>query len=229
MGRFLQGMKTAPKSTSILVWVFGLLVLATFALWLHAVSAGGRDRSALWTSVDEATRRPGAGEDALQNISSENSGTLAGRAARFQLARWHLQGGLQFAVGNPTQASASFKKARTLYSELIPDCVDTPLLTQEAMMGKATAEESLAGLAGPPHAEKPLGTEDSEPAEEENYLAKALQDYRALASMYPDSILGKQAAKRANELESSRSQIEQFYAEASNTGAPKLNMPVKSK
>jgi hypothetical protein len=229
MGRLLQGMKSAPKSTSTLVWVFALLVLATFAVWQYAVSSTGRERSALWTSVDEATRNPTAGSEALRNISNENPGSIAGRAARFQLARWNLQQGLERIVGDPALALPRFLDARKLYSELIPDCVDTPALTQEAMMGKATAEESLAGIAKSAPAEQPPGTENSEPAGEQNYLEQALQDYRALANMYPESILGKQAAKRADELETSRSKIEQFYAEANNTAAPKTNAPPKSK
>ena len=230
MGRLLQGMKSAPKSTSTLVWVFALLVLATFAVWQYAVSATGRERSALWTSVDEATRNPITGAVALENISNENPGSIAARAARFQLARWNLKQGLEHIVGEPALALPRFQYARKLYSGLIPDCVDTPALAQEAMMGKATAEESLAGIVKPSPAGQSAGTEEnSEQAGEENYLEQALQDYRALANMYPESVLGKQSAKRANELETSRSKIEQFYAEANTTAAPKTNAPPKSK
>jgi hypothetical protein len=229
MGRFLQGMKSAPKTTSTLVWVFALLVLATFAVWQYAMSATGRERSALWTSVDEATRNPGEGVSALQRINSENPGSIAARSARFQLARWNLQQGLESVVGEPARALPFFKEARKLYSALIPDSVDTPSLAQEAMMGKATAEESLAGIAGPSPAEQTAGTENAKQAEEENLLEKALQSYRALANRYPDSILGKEAANRAEELESSKSKIEQFYAEANNAAAPKINGPAQTK
>src|SRR5262249_40755410 len=112
-----------------------------------------------------------------------------------------------------------------LYNELAPRCIDEPLLAQEAMMGKATAEESLAGIE--PNAEKSSG----EDAEVVGSLDKALQYYRDLARLYPASILGKKAEQRANELEqqNSRAQVDQFYAEANKKAAPKAASPAKTK
>jgi hypothetical protein len=231
MGRFLQGMKSAPKSTSTLVWVFAILIVGTYGVWQYALSATAKGRSALWTSVDEATRNPSNFLGALERIESENPGSIAARSARFQLARWNMQQGLESVVGEPMRALPFLKQARKLYSDLIPDCVDTPSLAQEAMMGKATAEESLAGIVEPTSAEQTPGTENSGQTREEHAgsLDKALQEYRALANTYPDSILGKQAEQRAKQLDSSKSKVEQFYADAKQPAAPKVSPPAKSK
>jgi hypothetical protein len=218
MGRLVQGMKSAPKSTSMLVWVFVVLALATFAVWQYAGSATMRDRSALWASVDAATHNPAGGLSELQLVEARNPGTIPGRSARFQRARWNLQQGLASLAGDERAgALPRLKEARKLYSELVPDCVDVPLLTQEAMMGRATAEESLVGMVEPADVGETSGTESSEQAKEEKpagSLDKALEYYLDLARKYPDSIFGKKAAERAQELDqTSRSKIEQFYAE----------------
>jgi hypothetical protein len=234
MGRLLKEMRSAPTSTSRLVWVFALLVVVTFLVWwLYAYGAVVRDRSALWTNVAAATHAPSAGpaEDVLQRIARDNPTTIPGRTAGFELARSQLQQGLQLlASDNRKEALALLKAARERYRELAPGCIDVPLLAQEALMGKATAEESLAGMVEPPSTEE-TGEKSAQP-KEENYagsLDKALEYYRDLAIKFPDSILGKKAEKRANELEQQRSLIDQFYAEANKKAAPLLSTPIKGK
>jgi hypothetical protein len=225
MGRLLQGMKSTPKSTSTLLWVFVVLALASFAVWQFAAGASV-NRSHLWTSVDEAMHAPSASPGGLHAIEKENPGTIAARTAGFQLARAELQQGLDsLAREDRTGALPHLKEARDLYSQLAPRCIDVPLLAQEAMMGRATAEESLAGIA-PSTAGEGSGGEEGVGS-----LDKALEYYRDLARMYPASILGKQAEKRASELEqqSSRAQIDHFYAEANKKAAPKVITPAKGK
>jgi hypothetical protein len=225
MGRLLQGMRSAPKSTSTLLWVFVVLGLATFAVWQFAASASV-NRSALWTSVDEAMHAPSAGPGGLQAIEKDNPGTIAARTAGFQLARWKLQQGLESVAGDDrTRALPLLVDARKLYKDLEPRCIDVPLLAQEAMMGKATAEESLAGIVESSNAAETTGTEKA------GSLDQALEYYRELAKRFPESVLGKKAEKRANELEqqTSRAQIDQFYAEANKKAAPKVITPDKGK
>src|SRR5438309_3502811 len=94
MGRLLKGVRSAPKSTSTLIWVFVLLAFATFAVWQYAASTTLSERSALWASVDEATHDPAGGAGRLQTIETRNPGTLPARTARFALARSNLQLGL---------------------------------------------------------------------------------------------------------------------------------------
>jgi hypothetical protein len=224
MGRLFQGMKSAPKSTSTLVWVFLFLVLATFAVWQYTASATMKDRSELWTRVDDATHSPTAGAGELQRIADNNPGTIPGRAAQFQLARSSLQQGLQAVTADDrNRAVPLLKKARDLYNAAAPSCVDVPVLAQEAMMGRATAEESLAGLLDTSDAGETAGADKSEQTKVEKHagnLDQALVYYRELASKYPDSIFGREAAERVRKLDSARSEIDQFYAEVSARAAP---------
>ncbi len=228
MGRLLKGVREAPKSTSTLIWVFVLLALGTFAVWQYAARATVSERSDLWTRVDEATHDP-AGPVKLQAIETLNPGTLPARSARFLRARWNLQHGLEFlAVDDHGRALPLLSEARTLYAELVPHIVDNPLLAQEALLGRATAEESLAAIVEPADATGASTTDGSELA---GSLDKALEYYLELAKKYPDSDSGEKAKKRAKELQdtTSRSQIEQFYAEANKKAAPKANIQAKGK
>jgi hypothetical protein len=233
MGRLFQGMRSAPKSTSILAWVFVFLVLATYAVWQYTASATTRDRSDLWTKLADATHSPTASTGELQAIAKNYPGTIAARTAQFELAHWKSQQGLQaLAADDRTRALPLLKEARQLYSSVLPECVDVPVLAQQAMMGRATAEESLAGILDTANTGESAGAEKSEPTKEEKYagsLDRALEYYRELANKYPQSILGRRADQRAKDLETSRSQIDQFYAEASARATPKATMPAPGK
>src|SRR5262249_3204918 len=115
-------------------------------------------------------------------------------------------------------------------SAALPECVGAPLLAQEAMMGRATAEESLAGIPDQANMAETAGAEKSEQTREyAGSLERALDYYRELATKYPDSILGKRAEQRVKEMEASRSPIDQFYAEVSARAAPKTTMPAPAK
>jgi hypothetical protein len=225
MGRLLHGMKSAPKSTSTLVWVFIVVILGTFVVWQYAGSAT-KDRSALWTNLDEATHDMGNGPGRLQALETVNSGTIAARTAGFELARWKLQQGLGFiATDDRARAVPLLEQARTLYGKLVAQCTTDPLLAQEAMMGRATAEESLAIQPAGGTAEG--SAEEAKGEEHGGSLEKAREYYRELAKKYPDSVLGKKAAERANELEQPK--VGQFYDLASKKDAPKVNTPATGK
>jgi hypothetical protein len=233
MGRLLQGVKSAPKSTATLVWVLVLLILATFAIWKYAASDTGTERSNDYARMDEATHDdPTAGAVALQAIETRRPSSLPARAARFQLARASLQQGLgSLATDDRVGALPMLRSARTLYSELVPRCADVPLLAQEAMLGKATAEESLAGIveAGETTPTSPTTTEQDKEEKRAGSLDKAVEYYLDLARKYPDTGSGAKAEERAKELQDpdSRSKIEQLYAEANKKAAPKANIPIK--
>jgi hypothetical protein len=134
-----------------------------------------------------------------------------------------------FAGDDRLRALPLLKDARKLYTELVPQCVDVPLLAQEAMLGRATAEETLAGIVESAEATETSTAETSEPSKEEKRagsLEQAREYYLELANKYPDSIAGKTAQERAKELESSRTKIEHFYEEANKKAAPKVNVPI---
>jgi hypothetical protein len=220
MGRFVQTMKTAPTSTSVLVWVFTILVLVTFAVWQIASSVTRASNSDLWTEVDAATRDFANGPETLKKLADENRGTIAGRTARFQLSRRKLQDGQAgLSSFDPLGAIEKMHDARKLYQELAGECVDMPLLAQEALMMVAVVDESLVGITTP----------DDPRAD----LQHALKSYEKLAKEFPDSILGEKAAARAEELraaiergeEEKPSDIEKFYAEQSQRITRRMQPP----
>jgi hypothetical protein len=220
MGRLLQGMRTAPNSTSILVWVFVILALGTYALWQYQASASQTQRSEQWTKVDTGTHEAEDGTKTLDTLGKEHSGSIAGRTANFTLARIKFQAAQENLDGfHRSEAVRQLREARDLYAKLAKQCADSPALTQEALMALAKAEESLAGIAVPREEEK-KGT-DSDTAKEEEpkayygSLDKALEYYRELAERYPDSPLGGAAVLRVEQLENpeTRAQIEKVYTE----------------
>jgi hypothetical protein len=214
VGRLFQGMKSAPKSTSALVWVLVLLSFGTLAIWRYWSHASEANSSALWTEVDVATHDPRAGLRDLQNIGNQNPGTIPGRTADFELARLSLQNGLDTITEfKNDQAIDSIKRALRLYKTLAKQCADSPLLAQEALMGVAKAKESLIGVT-PDEGEDDYGT-----------LDQALEAYQNLASKYPKGLLGEEASRRMQKIEEQRPEIEKFYREQLRAGAKTPLLP----
>src|SRR5262249_25386688 len=131
MGRLVKGMKSAPRSTSTLIWIFLVLALATFALWQYAASATMKDRSELWTHVDKITHDPSLwtriepvsrqplGLLKLQEVEVRNPGTIPARTSEFEVARWNLRQGLEaLAGGDRLGAAMQLDEARRLYTKL---------------------------------------------------------------------------------------------------------------
>ena len=217
MGRLFETMKSSPRSSSTLVWAFIIVTLATLVLWQYGAHANQSRYSALWTQVDVAGRDWERGPMYLARISDDSRGSLPGRAAGFEVARKAFadgQGGIRaFEVRNI--AVDNLKYARANYAKLVDDCLDAPLLAQEAMMGVAQAEESLVGV--------PRSNDSSQVFD----LGQALGSYQKLADKYPDSILGKQAAERIKTINERRPEIEKFYAELNHwaTTKPAMDLP----
>src|SRR5438270_12081293 len=93
MGRLYQSVKSTPRNTSTMVWVFMLLALATLALWQYWGHATQTESSAQWIDVNLATHDPRVGLGRLKGIANEYKGSMAGRAANFQTARFRLHSG----------------------------------------------------------------------------------------------------------------------------------------
>jgi hypothetical protein len=213
MGRLVRNVQSAPKSTSIILWSFVVLAAGTFIIWEYAARSSQGSSSALWARVDIALHSPqeGTGQldnaaKQLDNVAKENPGTIPGRAARFEMARLQFERGqtnlTSFDDIRRTAAAASLKHAQALYQQLAKECADAPLLAQEAMMGRAKAEEALVSVSNTEKPDEKLGD-----------LDRALEYYRALAGKYPESILGQQAKAHIKELEDNRSKVESFYVE----------------
>jgi hypothetical protein len=224
VGRLLQGMKSTPKSTSMLVWVLVLLSFGTFAVWQYWGHATETQHSAVWTEVDEATHDPRASLDRLQSISAEHRGTIAARTADFELARYYMQRSSSqdstelFSPSKNDQTLSFLKEALRLYKELAPRCADSPVLAQEALMGIAKAKESLVGVV-PEDDKDDYGT-----------LDQALEAYQKLAEKYPaekypETEVVKAARRRVAEIEAKKPEIEKFYQQLRT--ATKSSLPSK--
>jgi len=141
MTRLIESFKASPKSTSVVLWVLGILAVGTGLAWYYA-GGKGSDSGALWVKLYEDTRVAD-----LQKIYEENPGTIPARTARFQQAREYLQRGLE-AMGGPGRNNGieHVVQARRYYQQLLLECTDEPLLRQEALLALAKAEEALVGI-----------------------------------------------------------------------------------
>jgi hypothetical protein len=199
MGRFYQSMKSPGQTSSVLGWTLGGLLIAAVVAWQYLAGTALTDGSALWLNADAATHdNPNTMLARLENLGGDNPGTLAGRTALFETARLMFEmGERDDAFMSRADSAKSLGRARDLYEELSRECADEPLLRQEALMGVAKAEESLAG--------------SKDPANAEEDLQKALESYKKLANAYPDSFQGKAAAERIKVLQGQMTEVAKFY------------------
>ena len=140
----------------------------------------------------------------LEQIIKDHPGTVVARIASFHLNRYQMYQALAHVAG-PTsderiKAADSLVEIRDRYSELARQSASEPELVEESLMQVAKADEVLAAV---PKADRP-----KEPRET---LDTAQSAYEELATRFPDTYLGKQAAKRAQELDDHKTQIRAFY------------------
>ncbi len=126
----------------------------------------------------------------LEAFVKDNSSTVQGRMARFQLARLYLyEGEKNLGRTNPpvrNNARKKLEEAARLYAELIKEARDIPVLHQEALLNCGKARESLG--------------ETSE----------AEKLYEELAKTYPKTELGKVGAEQVERLKSNQNLIEKL-------------------
>ncbi len=205
MGRLVQGMRAGPQSTSSMVaWVFVSLTIGTVVVWY--VASANSNRSTLWVKFDEDSNQHNMA--GLINLAGKNPATLPARASRFQVARINLQEGLAslYSIQHDS-AVLQVERARKLYTDLVRECTDDPMLAPQALMGAAKAEEALVGI--------PIGDDT---AKSEGSLDTALGYYRRITQDYPKSFLAKAAQARIDSLDSekNRADAEKFYQEMRN-------------
>jgi hypothetical protein len=209
---------TSGSTMNTIVWSVILIALVLAIGWRYYSSSTFVTRSAMWYALDNATT-----VDALNAIIKENKGTVVGRVARFDLARFQMQDASSRLAGpnhaDRVTAADDLQAARDTYRELAKESGSEPALVQEAMMNVAKAEETLSGVP-----------KNNSETEMRSSLAQAVTLYRELASKYPKSYLGEQAAARAKEIDDHRTQIEAFYIGLSKEhGAPPPAMPEPAK
>jgi hypothetical protein len=174
MGRFLQSMRSAPQSTSIIVWLFLALVVGVVGVWIYYSHTASPPWTELY-SVDELSGN--ALDNKVKAINKDHHGTPLSRVARFEQARDLLRRGQELLCEQPDAARELLGKASELYEQLALDTTAEPLLVQEALMGVAQAEECRGDLK------------------------RAQEYYQKLADAYPKSTLGEVAKKNADELD----------------------------
>jgi hypothetical protein len=216
MGRFVQGMKASPRSTSPLIWVFAVLAVGTYVLWQVSMSSSQAEHAADWAKLDAALQLPLTSQEDAKKYDEDmrqiekDEGSIPSRTARFQRARQLFLSGqadLTSTSVNRESAIARIKAARELYDQLGQECANSPQLAQETMLAYAKAEECLVSTSP-----------DGDPRKE---LESAIQAYQRLATRFPESALGKEAAERAQSLQTKLDDVQKFYVELKDIAGPK--------
>ena len=221
VGRVVEGVKSAPATQSLALWLGVIAVILVIVAWQFFHSASLTENSFLWRMLNDATREPEDVMHVLDSLRDDHPGTTVGTSAGYQVARLKFRAG-QANLGNAVSfdrkdAIKNLVDARNLYVQLAKDSGDAPLLMQESMLMQAIIEESLTGVADP-----------EKPAEILGSLEKAKEQYQALATKYPESAAGTAAAKRLGELEKNKAEIESFYAKFNElmAAAPPASGPI---
>src|SRR5262249_27229887 len=149
VGKLYESVKSGPKTTSALVWLFVLLAVVAAVSWKFLSSTNPDEESARWVYLRHATHDPDGMARDLQELVDENRAPAQSRAARFQQARLRLRQGQESLVAaeakTRAEAADKLRSARDLYEQLAREAKSFPILQQEALLGVATTEETLAG------------------------------------------------------------------------------------
>jgi len=187
------------STTNTIIWGVILLGLVLAVGWRYYSDASFRSRSALWSQLEIASD-----VDKLRLLIKEHPGTAAARVARFHLARSLMEDARRRLAGpndeDRRKAADDLETVRKEYTELAGESEVEPLLNQEALLGVAKAEETLASVPKADNEKEVRGS-----------LQEARAAYEKLAKKYPTSFMGEQAAKRAKELNDHLLQVQAFY------------------
>lgn len=171
LGKFVERAKHGPSRNTVIVLTLLVLAVGLFFTWRyfarrsevasaqrwvdwHQLSTGDRmpeiyrELAAKEEMLPQRQRREQAQLMLLESFAAEHKGTVQGQVARFQEARLALAQGLSGLGAEATRDRSLelIKKAEGLYSELIKETGDTPLLHQEAVLNAAIALETLGSL-----------------------------------------------------------------------------------
>ncbi len=198
LGRFWRAVASG-STTNTIIWGVILVGLALAIGWRYYSETTFRTRSAEWSAVERA-----GSVAELEQIIKEHPGTVVARIAQFHLNRYQMDQALAH-VASPTsderlKAADSLIEVRNRYAELGKETATEPELIEESLMQVAKADEVLSAV--------PKSDNPKEPRESLDTAQKA---YEELAKRFPDTYLGKQAAKRAQELDDHKTQIRAFY------------------
>jgi tetratricopeptide (TPR) repeat protein len=186
LGKFIKGQWKAPSSTTLVVGLFALLLVALVVAWFIYASVAGANRAALWVKLGSATNL-----DDLEELAAKNPGTTPGRVADLERARGLLRQGVEQLcdqdVKKRDEAPNLLQQAGDLYDKVAKEGLDNPLLLHEALLGAAKAKES------------------------QGKIDEAIADYQKLAKM-GESLFTKEAEEQAKYLEEHKKDVKEFYA-----------------
>lgn len=205
---------TSPKANR--AWLFALgLFIAGVSWYLYSSYSTNKD-AANWSNLEFA------GDVAsLQKVVEGAPGTIQGNIARFHIARTKLQEAvMQLAAQTGDDRAAAADKiedVRKTYGELAGTSGLPAALIQEAMLGRAKAEEILASVPKADSSTAMRGT-----------LDQAEKYYAEVVARFAKTYAGEQAAKRVERLKSAKADIEKLYAELAKDHAknpPEIVLP----
>lgn len=205
---------TTPKSNKVWTVVLGVLVVAL--IWaLYSRYMTGRD-TGLWARLDSSFDL-----DSLKSLAKEFPNTTQGHIAQYQIARVQFAESIQklAAQGSDDRegAAKAIEEVRKNYGELCKAAKLPAIMNQEAMGQRARAEEILASV---PKADDVTTMRGS--------LDQAIKYYDELKQKYPESLAGKQAGARADELRKKKDEVAKLYTELARDQAknlPGANLP----
>jgi tetratricopeptide (TPR) repeat protein len=192
LGRTWRTIKTGPSRHGLLLAGIAIAIVVVAATAYFVWKSHREARSALWFKVDDVQRKLDEATDAgdvkkalddAKNLAEKNPGTAQARGLRYERARTLLRQGLGRLGSAPDrdEAKENIKEARKLFADLAAEPAgkdNDPILTQEALMSVAVADESLGDLK------------------------EAIKDYKKVAETYQGSAVAKAAHDRINALES---------------------------
>jgi hypothetical protein len=177
-----------------------LAVIVIVGVWWYAVRESDRADSQVWSGLSNLMQRGGV--TSLDEFASAHKDTTAARLARLEAARAQLgpDGIALLQVGDKAQrnkAVENLEKARDEFTKLAEEFQADPTMRATALTAAAEAELALVGV---PKSDG-LGSLGSVSAAAELYRKAA----QAVGEATP---VGEQAAKRADDLEANKAEIE---------------------
>jgi hypothetical protein len=197
--RFVAGVTEGPSKNQVMYLTIAIvavaLVVTMVYTWIYFANQSKTADSDRWAELDRllTANAYSAAPDELQRFvdDKKNAGTPQARLARFELARYWMQSDRDLASTSRDrrgEALSNVKKARDLYVKLIDESGDTPALAQEALMGAAKGSETLGDFD------------------------QAKKYYEKLAKDHPQSVYGKDAAKRLERIANSKDDFDKLQS-----------------
>jgi hypothetical protein len=182
INRAYEGIRKGPSRGTIIAVAVFVAIVAVYFVGRHFWNASDAADSKRWLMLDESVF-----PEQLTGLLDESDmkDTTQYQIVRFKEARMKLAQGLRELGSGESKvrekARADVSDARKIYEELAKSSSRTPQLHQEAIWGSAKAAEALGGG---------------------DNLDDARKLYESLRKEYPNSALGKDAAKQLERLDS---------------------------